>query len=87
MKLNVAALKLAVRKAAEWKGSLMPDDYPAFDAEIEEMRQAVRTVERMKREHAQLVAFVEEGANLCAYEDVVRSFRNDASELLKRVKP
>ena len=46
---DIRALHWAVRKAAEWRGSLMPQDYPEFNAMVARCKQALKNVRTDKR--------------------------------------
>ena len=43
------ALAWAVEKAAEWKGSLMPEDYGPFDNEIRLAREALKELREQEK--------------------------------------
>ena len=53
---DIAYLGAAIQEAESWKGSLMPEDYPAFDARIREMREALRRAKNTRKRVTELQA-------------------------------
>jgi hypothetical protein len=52
--INIKVLEEAVTMASEWRGSLLPPDYPEFDQKIAEMRQAINDVKELQHRMKEL---------------------------------